>query len=334
MSLAPALARAICGVVLVVACGTNGDKQSFAGDKSAAPPAASAAGSGTVESVEVTATGTGPSRGDAIQDAAIRAIEQVQGRAIAISTVSDGVASLAIKSDNSSAGSHATSNVDASATIGGRQLSDATHGVITSLTVERESQQAGRWNVTVRAAIAKYSPFGGDKTHVVVAAPQVEGDQATPALRTEVRDGIAEALTATGHVAVLDRSDSEVNAELAFAASGEARSTEQLKLSQADVADFVVLTTITDLRVDRHARRMRTADREIVSYEGHAVMSFRVVHLASRQVVASGTFEASKVADESLADTVDPSVWKTAMLRELEIKVSHQAVNAFVPGVR
>jgi hypothetical protein len=290
------------------------------------------AGSGTVESVEVTATGTGDSKDDAIRDAAIRAIEQVQGRAIAISTVSKEIASVAIKSASSSGNSTTTSSVSASATAGGRQLSDATRGVITALKVEQESQQAGHWSVTVRASVAKYSPLGGDKPRVVVAPPHVEGDQATPAMRNDVREGITEALMATGHVAVLARSDSELDAELAFAASAAARPTEQQKLSQADVADFIVTTAITDLRVDRHARRMRTADREIVSYDGHAEMSFRIVHLASRQIVASGTFEASKRSDDSLTDTVDPTAWKVAMLREVQIKVAQQVVQAFVPG--
>lgn len=162
----------------------------------------------------------------------------------------------------------------------------------------------------------------------------MEPGQATPAMRIDVHDGIANALTETGHVAVLARSDSAVDAELAFAASADARPTEQQKLSQADVADFVVTTSISDLRVDRLARRMRTTDREIVSYDGHAEMSFRIVHLASRQIVASGTFEASKRSDDSLTDTVDVVAWKIAMLREVEIKVAQQVVKAFVPGAQ
>ena len=322
----------LCGALVVASCGTkSSDKQAV--DAKVASAVATAGPIGTVESVEVTTTGSGISREDAIRDAAIRAIEEVHGRAIAISTVSKELGSVAIVSSSSTGSSRSSANASATVTAGGRRLSDASAGIITALKIEHEAQLSGTWTVTVRASVAKYSPPGGNRTRLVVAPIKAESGTATLAQLNTIRNGIADALTATGRVAVLDRSSSEIDAELDFTASGNARATEGLKRSQADVADFVVVTQLDDFRVERHARSMRTTNREIVSYAGHAAISFKVIHLASRQILASGSFETSKSSEESLREQVDTITWKSDMLRDLQAKVSERVVSLLIPIV-
>jgi hypothetical protein len=319
----------ICCALMVLACGTK-KSEKIASDEKAAAASETKSPIGGVESVEVSATGIGATREDAIRDAAIRAIEEVHGRAIAISTVSADLGSIAVKSARASGNASESSEASVTATAGGRQLLDATGGIITSLKVEQENEQSGRWHVVVRANVARYSP-PGSKTRIVVASTTDANREATPALLASIRNGIADALTATGRAAVLDRESTDLDAELAFAASGKATPTETLKQAQADVADFVVVTRLDNLHIDRHARPMRTAEREIVSYAGRGSLTFRVIHLASRQVLASGTIETSKSSEESLREEVDTNAWKSEMLRELRSRASDRIVSALLP---
>jgi hypothetical protein len=272
----------------------------------------------------------GETRDEAIRDAAVRAVEQVQGRAIAVAEVSQEIGSVATQAASSGTDGSSRMSAEVTAVAGGRQLSDATHGIISTLRVIHEVQVPSGWSVTVNAAVAKYAPRDDNKAHVVVPLPTSDDPGVPASLRKQVGDAITDALTASGRIAVLDRSDDEIEAELAFAGSSDARATEHLKLAQADVADYLVIVRIESVSVEREARRMRTADREIVAYKGSAAMSYRVVHVASREVVESGGFTAHRSMDEALVDTVNVDGWKEAMLRELEAKVAQRVTDAFV----
>ena len=303
----------------LLACGAP-QEQPAARDSTSAPPAVSKAVGG-VENVEVTSVGRGASRADAIRDAALRAVEQVHGRAISLTTVSQEIASVQASGTSDVDGVRSSTQQSARITLGGPRLEEATAGMVTSLIVQRESEQNGSWEVHVTAKVAKYTPPSMNKPTVIVGAPR--GGGVTALLADLLRERIAGAITNDGELALLDRTeDADAAAEMRLSASGEAPATEALKRGQAKVADFLVQLTVNAIIVDRQARRMRTSDREIVQYAGHADVGYRLMHIATRQVLASGKATADRQSEESLRDLIDAERWKRDMMDEVAGKLS------------
>lgn len=284
---------------------------------------------GGVENVAVNAIGHGRTRDEALRDAVLRAVEQVHGRAIALTVNQQDVGSLAVERTSDQDGTRSSDAISLRATSGGKHLFEATRGLVTELLVLEQKERPDGWEAHIAAKVAKYTPPGASKPTVIVGTPT--GRDVTADGAELIRGRIATAITESGKLAVLDRSsDADLTAELAFAVSGEAAATEALKRGQATVADFLVQMTVDELRVDRRARRMRTTDREIVQYTGRASASYRLVHVASRRVLASGQVSAERQSEESLRDDVDASAWRGELLGEVARKLSSGIVDAMV----
>lgn len=331
-------------VLLAGACGLGeGRLQKTSEDataSSSAPVTSSATPSG-VQTVEVTATGRGGTREEAIRDAVVRAVEQVHGRAISVATVRSDLGSVRRESEGrmevTQDGKRATQTAEGSeevtATLGGTQLVESTGGLVTAIRITGEKQTASGAEVTITASVARFSPPGANKLSVVVAWPRASRSTRLEESAAElIRSQLTDALGRTGRLAMLDRSANEaVEEELALAGSSASPSAEALKQGQTRVADVVVQVDVSDLGVRRSARKMRTADKEIVSYSGRAAASFRVTHVATRQVLASGNAEATRSSEASLRDDVDSRAWRDEMIAEVMDDLAGQVVDALVP---
>jgi hypothetical protein len=303
----------------LVACGTK--------DRAISPPAsagtASSSVAGGVETVEVTATGKGATRDEAIREAVLRAVEQVHGRAISMKNVSQELGSVTKQKGMSVMGVGASKSETERQTVGGRQITEETSGMVTSLRVVKEDEGRSSWEVTVVAMVAKFTTPGTGKPTVIIGRPK--GDGITDDDADVIRERIATALTASGQLTMLDRSsDADIDNELELASSDAVSSTEALKQGQGKVADFVVQITVETLRVDRNARTLRMTGREIVSYDGRANASFRLVHVATRQVMGSGSATASRTSEEGLQDSVNADAWKRDLIEEIAGKLAVQ----------
>jgi hypothetical protein len=73
--------------------------------------------------------------------------------------------------------------------------------------------------------------------------------------------------------------------------SGQAPSAELAKLSQAASADVVWSARVSNFAYNRHARQLRTSDRELVSYSGGWALSQKLVNVATRQVMTSDSLK-------------------------------------------
>lgn len=73
--------------------------------------------------------------------------------------------------------------------------------------------------------------------------------------------------------------------------SGQAPSAELAKLSQAASADLVWSARVSNLAYNRHARQLKTSERELVSYSGGWALSQKLVNVATRQVMASDSLQ-------------------------------------------
>jgi hypothetical protein len=89
--------------------------------------------------------------------------------------------------------------------------------------------------------------------------------------------------------------------------SGNAPAYEAAKIGQAVSADMVLSIRVSGFGYERHARALRTSDRELVSYSGGWAASQKLVNVATRQLMLSDTLrgQAPTTASTTLSPVID-----------------------------
>ncbi len=296
-------------------------------------PVSTAEKYGGVQTVDVETTGQGGTREEATQNALLRAIEQVHGRAMSVATISSELGSISAEATVSRGNATETRSARVSATVGGRQLMEVTRGLLTSVTILEEQEGRRGWTVRVLASVARFVAPDADKMKVVVAVTAgPDAAQLDDKAIRSLRDAVGAVLQRSGRAVLVDREASAAIADEQSLAMGEfSPAAEAVKVAQIRTADVVVAVRVERLNVSRSARRMRTADREIVRYSGDGRIGFRVTHVASRQVLASGGATAQRSSTESLTDDVDVQAWIDAMLEEMAAAVVQGVAASLFP---
>jgi curli biogenesis system outer membrane secretion channel CsgG len=259
---------------------------------------------GGVEKQYVEVEGVGATRAAAVDDALRLAIKQVNGLAIDASEANLNIAT-----------SVATSNgdVDITAASFASAVATQSHGVISDFKILQEKKEGGSflgiggktpdgttWRVRIGASIAKYKPSAdANRPRIIVVEPRTSatsfefGSEARSAdtVKASIRSRLTNALTQTNRFAVLDREfNDEIQNEMDLVGSGAVNKEDTARLGQMLAADLLVIPTIERMEYVRHARALRLADRELVSYSGGARISFRVVNATTGQMILSDTF--------------------------------------------
>jgi curli biogenesis system outer membrane secretion channel CsgG len=320
------LAAAVAALSLLSAC--DRVKEAVATPAPAASAAAQNAAApipdvGKLETVKVKAEGLGPTPGEAMAEALKIALLQVNGATIQSTSVRTQFG-LDVSLGQDSASLRGNAFVE--------QVKQKSGGVIQSLQVlnlEEPSEKANRYKYTIEADISKFKPSADlAKIKVVVGPVRFEqaslpmGDRSLPSaeVAATIRQRISDALTQTGRFAVLDREFSpEIEQELAMISSGQAPSAELAKLSQAASADIVWSARVSNFAYNRHARQLKTSDRELVSYSGGWAVSQKLVNVATRQVMASESLRGTAPSTEptTLGSGVDSGKVMTDLTDEL-----------------
>jgi curli biogenesis system outer membrane secretion channel CsgG len=266
---------------------------------------------GKLETVKVTADGYGASASEAVAEAMRMAILQVNGASVDMATVNAKLG-IDVTTNQTTSSMRAEGFADAVRTRSG--------GVVQNFRIVNMDEPLlpkGKFKASIEAGIAKFvAPAELKKIKLVVAPLRFDrasipmGDRNVPAeqVGAELRQRILDALVNTGRFAVLDRDFSpEIQQELDMIGSGEAPKAEIAKLSQAVTADVIWTGRINGLAYNRHARQLRTSDRELVSYSGGWSVSQKLVNVATRQVVTAETLhgEAPSTAATTLGTGVD-----------------------------
>jgi len=266
---------------------------------------------GKLETVKVTADGYGTSASEAVAEAMSMAILQVNGAAVDLATVKARLG-IDVTTNQTAASMRAEGFAEAVRTRSG--------GVVQNfrvVTMDEPLLPKGKYKATIEAGIAKFVvPAELKKIKLVVAPLRFDratipmGDRNVPAdeVGAELRQRILDALVNTGRFAVLDREFSpEIQQELDMIANGEAPKAEIAKLSQAVTADVIWTGRINNLAYNRHARQLRSSDRQLVSYSGGWSVSQKLVNVATRQVVTAETLrgEAPSTAPTTLGTGVN-----------------------------
>jgi hypothetical protein len=324
-------------LALIAACAKKEEPPAAAAPTASAqrpetPPAAPMPDVGKLGQVTVTAQGSGPTAGVAVQEAMKMASLEVNGATIDTS-------SIAVKF-----GLDATEGQDAAMLRGAafaEEIAQRSRGAITGfklINMAEPTDKGGLYKVTIEAAIAKFrAPEDAKKIKIVIAPIRVNansflfGTKTVPATQvaTNIHQHLIDALTATGRFSVLDREfTSEVQQELDLVAAGQTPNTEMAKLGQTLSADIVWVGTLNDMAYLRNARKLLTSDREFVSYSGGWSVSQRILSVATRQIMLSNTLH--ERAPSTDPTTMDQGIDAAQIEQSMESAIADETVSAIL----
>lgn len=323
---------------------------------------------GGVQGVTVEVEGIGPTASIAALRALDQAIAQVNGRRVSSASASvsagvnidvAGLGSLDVDSDayaehvvSSSDGAvrsfsivsseevervDSESSFDAEAKVGGWVNGD-------SLKVsERERNVSRYWKVRVKAEVAKFvGPKDDGRPSIVVAAPRTAADSYpvgdsqvdSASVASEIRARLSDALTQTERFQVLDREfTDEMQSEVDFINSGNARNEEIARLGQRLATDLILVPTIERFAYPRSARKLHMSNRELVSYSGGGRISLRLINATTGEVVLSESFshQLDPTAPSTLARALDGVGRAGQMMDSLSGQMTKAIVNEIFP---
>lgn len=322
-------------LALLAGCSKNTETSPAVVPAAAAPNISAQPDVGKVEQVPVTASGMGVTPGAAINDALKTAIMQVNGTKVqatsaSLQTYSKVTGQLDVETADGS------DSIKATATVQGSHFAESivsqSQGVVSAFKVVKLSapkEKGGMFSADISATIAKFkAPAESGKIKIVVAPLRSDkasfdiGGRAVPAavVLGQLRQQLIDALTQSGRFTVLDRQfESELEGELDLITSGKAVNQDFAKMGQALTADLVWVGAVNELGYTRHARQLRTSDRELVSYSGGWSVSQRMINLATRQILQSGTIDgrAPSVAPTTMGSGIDADSVLQAMRGEM-----------------
>lgn len=315
-------------VVLLSSCGK---KEEVTANPASPPPAASVAAPmpdvGKVDTVPTKADGYGATPAAATSDAMKSAILQVNG-----ATIDTGSIQVKYGLDVTDG----TDSVSIRATEFAERVAQKSGGAITNfkvVSVTEPNEKSAQYKVTIEANIAHFTAPVDKKIKVVVAPIKfsatsfIIGSERISAQKVadDIRQRVSVALTNTGRFSVLDREiGADIQNELDMIKTGEAPRAETGKLGQAVTADVIWTASISTLAYNRHARQLRTSDRELVSYSGGWGVSQKLVNVATRQVMTSDSLQGT--APDVAATTMGSGINAGQVLQAMEAEIANEVV--------
>ncbi|MES2018242.1 MAG: CsgG/HfaB family protein [Pseudomonadota bacterium] len=334
-------------LLLVLLAGCNKSKPPEAAPAPAAASGPNLTGQpdvGKVEQVAVATSGSGVTPGAAINDALKSAIMQVNGTKVAattatLQTFSTMTAQIDVESDSGSDSAKATATVQSSHFA--ESIVSQSQGVVSAFKLVKltpPANKGGLFSAEISATVAKFkAPADSGKIKIVVAPLRSDktsfdiGGRAVPAsvVLGQLRQQLVDALTQSGRFTVLDREfEGELEGELELITSGKAVNQDFAKLGQVLTADLVWVGVVNELSYERHARALRTSDRELVSYSGGWSLSHRMINLATRQILQSGTIDgrAPSIAPTTLGSGINGD----AVLQDMRAAIAARSAEAIL----
>jgi hypothetical protein len=250
-----------------------------------------------VEEVPVTSMGFGGSPAEAIQDAIVNAVAQINGEAVA--------SSMKLKEVSSSS---VSSNGQASREISREMketISRKTKGVVASWSViSQEKTDAGDYSAKVSARIARLQRSAQLNRMKIAVVWSQKGDAE---LSSKLEESLAMQLTSSRKFALIDRkNNAAIQGQLNRIRRGEGRVADQVRLTGAEVPDYLAVVDVESERksgsklyafgslqiIDYSSRQVKFAERKtmVLDADKPATTPIRLNVLAkslSRAVVES-----------------------------------------------
>ena len=283
----------------------------------------SAATKTATREIEIESQGT--SYQSAVNEALVDAISRVHGKQISLEKLSESVeVSVADGAQQDYLSGDAYQS----------QIREKTEGMVLGFEVLNSEQISdNKWSVLVKVQVADYKksesadrqriavlPFKTTKQAFSLAGQSTKAETVANTLSSSV----IEKLVTTRKFAILDRDfDESTKSELARISTGYVAPAEFSRLTQGLIADYVLVGAIDALNFDLYERTMRTSDKKFVSGQGRIKVSFRLIEVATSQIVFSGS-ASSELTDKNLANGVQTSA--TEIIQQFNSKIAASIV--------
>lgn len=222
-----------------------------------------------VEEVPVTSMGFGGSPAEAIQDAIVNAVAQINGESVA--------ASMQLKESSKT---HVSSDGEASREMSREMqesISRKTRGVVVSWqVVSQEKTDAGDYSAKVSARIARLSRSAQLSRMKLAVVWSKSGDEG---LSAQLMESLVRQLTSSRKFALIDRkNNAAIQDQMSRIRRGEGRVADQVRLTGAEVPDYLAIVHVVNQNksgsksyayghleiVDYSSRQVKFSDRKLM----------------------------------------------------------------------
>jgi hypothetical protein len=240
-----------------------------------------------IEYKEVQVKGAGASLQEAINNGLVEAIGRVNGKSIDAKNQLNQLSQTTRVNDEKSRFSQKEIQ---------KAYKEATKGVVASYDVLSEQQidNGRRWQVIVKAKIAKYKRAANSNRKRLAVIPFRVSDQSflinsQPVNKEQVNrilgQNMVSQLVQSRRFTVLDREYiQEVTGEKNIILSGNTPMEEMAKLGEELVADYIVVGTLENIGFSENEIHMSMTNRTIKTYQGNVELSYRIIDVPTKQI--------------------------------------------------
>lgn len=265
-----------------------------------------------IDYVTVSAQGSGITKSDAIQEAIVNAISQVNGSKIAAKTKSE----FSYNSDSENGLENSTSHESFQ-----KSVNTKTKGVVQSWDVISERAPTSNdpmfsfWEVEVEATIAKYkTSIQADRLRMAVVPFRILSTVTEVDFERLFEKSLNSYLTQSRKFAMIDRKYSyEQQQELKFIQGDNFKTEEAARAGNQLGADYLVLGVIDSANKKTSITYMRSVDKKIARSSTQIDLSFRIIDVATGQIKHAGEYSQSFSGDvpiNSIANKVADNIGK------------------------
>ena len=251
-----------------------------------------------IKYVTVKAIGEGISEHQAITNALINGVSQVNGAAVASST------RLKTKEDSVNGGVSSSQSYQ-------ENISSKTNGLVKSYKILKtmtDSSVDGQWKATLQVTIAKYASSKQVNRLRMAVLPftfnqEIQSQKNPLEFQKNMTRGLVSYLTQSRKFLILDRDNMGVqDEELAMIRRGQMPMESLAKLGQKLSTDYIVLGDIDEIYYSKKTKKMKLTGKILENYEQGARVSYQIIDVATGQVKYSEVFDqiinrSSKIRD-------------------------------------
>jgi len=292
-------------------------------------------------------TGQGRNRDEAIKNALYRAVEQVRGVKVDSGTYEFAFRGAGAGIAAEEPGQRRIEFDSVEVATRGTAYTTEIGGLVKTYDVLEEKQiDKDTYQVKLKVAVYDYGERGQTRRVKVALMPvktldnnyrflnlTVSGDTLSVLLSQRLAAG----LTQTNKFAVLDRESivdfvKEKNMLFSF----DAPLSEQAKLAETLGADYLLVGTISQAKIERIDKYLKAADYTATEYKARFNFNYRLVDSSTKQIVVASTVQKNLENEEvrGLADELDPVEWDPAQLRDAFISlVVNDVIEAIIDRV-
>jgi curli biogenesis system outer membrane secretion channel CsgG len=283
--------------------------------------------------VDVEARGEGAGFADALNNALLEAIAQVNGRTLA--SEAESKTREVTRQTESGKTYYASSDFQ-------QKIRSATNGTISSYEILKEEAQGDGWyRVNVRAEVARYEratnatrtriailPFRTTAAGYDVADSRIGADELTQLLTQDLVTQLVQSRKFT----ILDREYiEEIAGEQKLISSDRVRPEEMARLGEVLVADLILAGTLRNLQAGRRSLRIELSDKTIHVPYVTASLGLRVIDTATQQAKFADTVRVDLKPSASRNQSPSPSNIAELATMAIAKKASARLLEAIFP---